>query len=135
MVYAGYTYKAKFVRHHDKSTTFQISAKTKNPEGAASAYSFEDYGCTVWGGLDLIDGQKIKIIQIKTAGYGHGKNGKTFFNLGIDAEVLPLEEENDLPQSAPASDVKKTGTTAKPGQGIPAQEYFPGDDEQLPFDI
>lgn len=143
MISSTYSYKCKYVRHITTQsgkniTTFSIGDKVKMADGQEGS-EFINYSVTVWGKLDLQDGQKVRIDKITNVSceYYRGRNGlvKQF---KMTAECTPITGDGEFTppptdEEAPRfrQEVTSTGKQAEP--------FFPGTDEdpnfKIPFDI
>jgi len=130
MIKAGskFTYKVKYVSHKNLSdktiTTFSIGDKVKNGNG-----QYKNYSCTVWGYVEMKDGDEVCIEEIiDLSSYQH-TNGKIYDQMSVRASVIEKETQ-EFETEAPAPYTKKYESPNPEG-------FFQADDSELelPFDL
>ena len=135
MISATYSYQVRYVKNittrtGKNITVFSIGEKIMNSEPK----EYINWQCTVWGKLDLQDGQKIKIDRIVNVSceiYA----GRKQYKLTLEATPVTGNEDFVPPQDDDAPLRKSSAVT---DTGKPAEPFFPADDDtlgHLPFDI
>ena len=135
MISDGYSYKVKYVAHRTtktgkKITAFSIGDKVKD----SNPTDYVNWQCTIWGDIDIQDGQSLKITKIVNIAFDT-YNGKRQSKLTLEGTpVTGNDDEFTPPQDEP---VRRSNTVTDTGKQ--AEPFFPGADDDLdgkiPFDI
>ena len=139
MISTTYSYKCKYVKHFTTKTgknitSFSIGDKIKTEDNQGKS-EFINWNVTVWGKMDLVDGQKVRIDKIVNVSceYYNGRNGPVK-QFKMTAEATPITGDGEF--TPPTDEEAPRFRQAVTETGKAPEPFFPAvDDDTLPFDI